>query len=174
MKKYLLPFFLIAVSAGFHGCGYVRPPGNNPVSSIDRSARLLPVNNAARGNPVKRLDVVRKGIRRESIVLVAHSVIRLSLQGISGKKTLKFWATPVFNIGDGIQLNLLLRRGEERIPIGGRYFDSAWKSQDRDWIEVERPLEIRGGDQLEIEASAGPQGEATGDWLALAALRLVQ
>jgi hypothetical protein len=172
IKLYLLAPFLIAASVGSHGCGSSLPSAYNPESAIDLSTRLLPMDKGSRGNPEKRLEVVRKGVKRKSIVLVAQSVIRLSLQGASGKRELKFWASPVFDVGDGIQLNLFLRRGGERITVGGRYFDSARKSEDRDWIAIEVPLEIREEDQLEIEVSPGPQGESTADWLALADLRL--
>jgi hypothetical protein len=165
---------LIAASVGFSGCSSGRPPTNDVESSIDLGTRLLPMDSRFAGNPEKHLDVTRKGIKRNSIVLVAYSAIRVSLQGISGKRTLKLWAAPVFDVGDGIQLSLFLRRRGQRISIGGRYLDSARKSEDRDWIAIEIPLEIREEDQLEIEVSAGPQGEATADWLALSDLRLAK
>ena len=171
-KLYLLALFLIAASAGFYGCGSGRPPANDAESAIDLSTRILPIDSGSGGNPEKRLEVVRKGIKRNAIVLVAQSVIRVSLQGVSGKRTLKFWAAPVFEVGDGMQMNLFLRRTKERVSVGGRYFDSGRKSEDRDWISIEAPLEIREGDQLEIEVSPGPQGDSTADWLALSSLRL--
>jgi hypothetical protein len=172
-KLYLLALFLIAASIGFYGCGSDRLPANDAESAIDLSTRLLPIDSGSGGNPEKRMDVVRKGIKRNSIVLVAQSVIRVSLQGVSGKRTFKFWAAPVFEVGDGMQMNLYLRRTGERFFVGGRYFDSGRKSEDRDWIAIEAPLEIREGDQLEIEVSPGPQGDSSADWLALGELRLV-
>jgi hypothetical protein len=73
----------------------------------------------------------------------------------------------VFNIGDGVQMNVFLRRSGIRILVGSRYFDPGRNAEDRSWIPVSIALEVNEGDLIEIEASAGPQGDLTADWLAL-------
>jgi hypothetical protein len=87
---------------------------------------------------------------------------------------LEGWATPVFNIGDGIQLDLFLSRYGERHRVGERYFDSGRKAEDRDWVAIAFPLDLRENDQLEISISGGPQGDLVADWLALSSLRLMK
>jgi hypothetical protein len=87
---------------------------------------------------------------------------------------LEGWATPVFNVGDGLQMDLFLRQAGARHFIAGRYFDAGRKFEDRDWIPIAFPLDLGQDDQLEIEVSAGPQGNLVADWLALSSFHLAQ
>jgi hypothetical protein len=87
---------------------------------------------------------------------------------------LEGWATPVFNVGDGLQMDLFLRRAGARHLMGSRYFDAGRKIEDRDWIPIAFPLDLGQDDQLEINVSAGPQGNLVADWLALSSLHLAQ
>lgn len=111
--------------------------------------------------------VTRKGLRREALVIVAPVIIHAPLQGVSGRATLRGWAAPVYNIGDGLQMYIFVRRNGIRDQVGSQYIDSGRNAGDRDWIPIEVPLEIGEGDWLEIEISAGPQGNLVADWLAL-------
>jgi hypothetical protein len=116
--------------------------------------------------------VIRKGLRRNALIIVAPVRIEASLEGIRGKANLKGWAAAVFNVGDGLQMNVYLRRSGTRRQIAGRYFDPGRKADDRNWIPLEIPLEVAEKDWLEIEISAGPQGDSVSDWLALSDLSL--
>jgi hypothetical protein len=118
--------------------------------------------------------VIRKGLRKNALALVAPVSVRAPLSGASGKRILEGWATPVFNIGDGIQMDLFLTRAGARHLILGRYFDAGRAFGDRAWIPISIPIDINENDQLEIVISAGPQGDLVADWLALSGLRLVQ
>ena len=110
------------------------------------------------------------------MLLIAPVTIRASLQNLSGGATVEGLAAPVFNVGDGMQLDLYLIRGAARQTVGSRYFDPGRTADDRNWIPLAFPLALSGAgdDQLEIQLSAGPQGDLVGDWLALGSLRLVQ
>lgn len=108
------------------------------------------------------------------MTLVAPLEIRASLAGLSGTHTLKLLATPVFNIGDGLQMDVLVGGAGALKQVYGRYFDAGRKAEDRDWIPLEIALDLSGaGDAyLEIRISGGPQGDLVADWLALAEVRL--
>jgi hypothetical protein len=107
------------------------------------------------------------------MVLAAPVAISASLQGVSGKMKLVGLAAQVFNIGDGIQMEVVLVRAGMRQPLGSRYFDAARKAEDRDWIPIAMPLDLSEHDNLEIRISAGPRGDLVADWLALSSLRLL-
>jgi hypothetical protein len=108
------------------------------------------------------------------MILIAPVSVGASLQGISGNATLEGLATPVFNVGDGMQMDLLVKHAGTTRSIGSRYFDSGRNAEDRNWIPIALPLNLGEDDQLEIRISAGPQGDLVADWLALSSLRLVQ
>ncbi|MDM7994135.1 MAG: hypothetical protein QUT30_00460 [Acidobacteriota bacterium] len=122
----------------------------------------------------RNLAVVRKGLRKDTLTLVAPVSVQAVLPDASGKMMLEGLATPVFNIGDGIEMNLFLIRSGARRPIGRRYFDSGRRAEDRAWIPIAFPVDLHAGDTLEIDVSAGPQGDLVADWLALSELRLVR
>lgn len=143
---------------------------------MDLTDRLLPMNPVASSDMhvKRRLRVTRKGQAKDALVLIAPSSMVASLQGISGPMVLEGSAAPVFNVGDGIQMNLFLKRAGTRHAIGSRYFDPGRKAEDRDWIPIAVPLDLIVKDQLEIEISGGPQGDLVADWLALSSWHLVQ
>jgi hypothetical protein len=111
------------------------------------------------------------------MVLVAPVVIQASLEGISGRAILEGQSSPVYNVGDGMQMDiLLLAPGRERV-IYRRYYDAGRRLEDRAWIPINIPLELEEwprDSRLEIRVSGGPQGDLVADWLALSALRMVQ
>jgi hypothetical protein len=176
-KRRIFTWFLTTILIGALIC--LAMCGNNdrvqqqdaPVLSL--MDRLAPADSNQPDEHFKQDQLVtRRGLRRKALVLVAPVRLHASLQGISGKATLKGWAAPVFNIGDGFQMNLFLSSGGVRYRVGSRYFDSGRRAEDRDWIPVEVSLEIGENDWLEIEISAGPQGDLVADWLALSELVL--
>ncbi|MBN1566211.1 MAG: hypothetical protein JXA73_00060 [Acidobacteria bacterium] len=111
---------------------------------------------------------------KDALVLIAPVSVRISLKGMSGDLTLRGLATPVYNIGDGIHMDVFLSRAGKRYFIGNRYFDPGRRAEDRDWIPLFFPLDVGEDDQLEIDVSGGPQGDLVADWLALSSLRLMQ
>jgi hypothetical protein len=119
-------------------------------------------------------DLVRCGRREAALVLVAPVRARAPLVE-RGALRLEGWCTPVFNIGDGVELEVSLVRGQARTPLLRRTFDAGRRAADRDWVRIEVPLDVGAADAswLELELRAGPQGDLVGDWLALADLRLV-
>jgi len=151
----------------FHGCGKRQPPATEAQPAMDLSERFSLTTPGSPEPPERFLKIIRKGVRKDSLVLIAPSAITAPLFGLSGRRTLRFWAAPVFNIGDGVQMNVFLRRSGIRILVGSRYFDPGRNAEDRSWIPVSIALEVNEGDLIEIEASAGPQGDLTADWLAL-------
>jgi len=128
------------------------------------------------GSFERHVPVTRNGMQRDALVLVAPITVEGSLADGSGDVVLEALATPVFNIGDGIQLDITLRTGSGTIAVCHRYFDAGRRAADRQWIPLSFPLGLGGGEgaRLSIEVSAGPQGDLVADWLALSSLRLVQ
>jgi hypothetical protein len=164
-----LAVVLLVVWFGSMGCG--RSPVVNE-SAIDLGERFSLIESGGSKTLDRHVEVIRKGLKREAFILVAPAVIRASLQGALKEMTLHCLAAPVFDVGDGIQMSVFLKRAGDRIPVGNRYFDPGRKADDRNWIPTAIPLSISQGDQLEIEVSAGPQGDLVADWLALSSVRL--
>jgi len=104
--------------------------------------------------------------------LIAPVSVRAALDGFAGRCTLRLLAAPVFNIGDGVQMDVILEGAGIRKTVHQRYFDAAREAGDRKWIPIEIPLELPegGGSFLLIRASGGPRADLTADWLALAVL----
>jgi hypothetical protein len=120
----------------------------------------------------KNTPVARKGVRKKALIISAPISIHASLHCISGEMVLRGWAAPVFNIGDGLEMKLFLRRDGNRHPLIIRTFDAGRNAEDRAWVPIEIPLNLTGKDRLEIEVTAGAQGDLTADWLALSDLAL--
>lgn len=164
---------LIAVLICLASCGNRDGIQQEDAPVLSLMDRLAPVDSGQTDEHFKQgQPVIRKGLKRNALVVVAPICIHASLQGISGKVTLRGLATQVFNTGDGIQLNIFLRRNGTRYRVGSRYFDSGKKAEDRAWVPIEVPLAIGQEDWLEMEISAGPQGNLVADWLALSSLGL--
>jgi hypothetical protein len=166
---------VLAASFYFSGCMTSARIRSENAEVIDLTGRFSPVNPDISDPHFERhVHATRNGMRRDALILIAPVSIRATLQGVSGKVMLQGWATPVFNIGDGIQMNLFLIHAGTSRHIGSRYFDPGRNANDRNWIPIEVPLKLSEEDQLEIEISAGPQGNLTGDWLALSSLCLTK
>ncbi len=165
---------ILAASFVWSGCAKTETAATTAAGGIDLTDKLFPIHPADPELKVNRnFAVVRNGVRKNSLALVAPVLVRASLQGASGKQLLEGLATPVFNIGDGIRIDLYLNRAGVRRAIGNRYFDSGRRGEDRAWISIAFPVDLHKEDQLEIDVSAGPQGDLVADWLAFSSLRLV-
>jgi hypothetical protein len=118
--------------------------------------------------------VVRNGRQEDATILVAPITVRANLAGYHGALRLRLLATPVFNIGDGIQMDVFLVNGSDRTRICSRYFDAGRNAADRQWIAMEVPLDFwnRQDSQVEVQVSGGPQGDLVADWLAIAEVRI--
>ncbi len=135
----------------------------------------LPQSETA-GSFVRHYDVIRNGVRRDAMVLVAPAEIRTSLAGIRGRVALEGLAAPVFNIGDGMQMDVLIADSQGRRKVFGCLFDPGRKAHDRAWIPLEIPMVLDGTPDswLDIRLSAGARGDLVADWLALSAMRIVK
>jgi hypothetical protein len=169
IKGCLTAAALLAAWLGCVGCG-----GKTLVNApaIDLAERFSLFEAGVPKTLDRQVDVTRKGKKRKAFILVAPAVVRASLQGATGKMTLKCLVAPVFDVGDGMRMDVFLRRNGTRIQVGSRYFDPGRKAPDRDWISIAMPLSIHSGDQLEIEVSGGPQGDLVADWLAFSSICL--
>ena len=172
--KQLFMAILIMTLMWADACANRREVQQKDAQVLDLMNRLSPAADSSRQDAHFKPNqyVIRKGLKKNALIIVAPVRIKASLQGVSGKATLKGWAAPVFNVGDGLQMNIFLSRSGTRRQIAGRYFDSGRKAGDREWIPIEIPLDAGEQDWLEIEISAGPQGDLTADWLALSDLSL--
>ncbi len=148
----------------------------SPVSSddIDWPQRFLVRGDSDRRSFDRHSLVVRRGRKMDAMVLVAPLTISASLSGVSGGQILECLATPVFNTGDGIQLDIYLKTGMGEKKVYSRYFDAGRIAADRDWNPLSVPLDLGqdAGSELTIKVSAGPQEDLVGDWLALSSMRL--
>jgi len=105
---------------------------------------------------------------------VAPMVATASLGGFIGKSDLRFIAVPVFNVGDGIQMEVWLTDGGPPVRVCSRYFDPGWRFEDRRWTPISVSMELHRKDaRIEIRVSGGPEGNLTGDWLAFADVQLL-
>jgi len=145
-------------------------------TGADLAARFELVAGDGGGSFDRHYMVVRSGRRMDSMVLVAPATIRASLTGFAGNLILECLATPVFNVGDGMRMDVLLKNAAGERLVYTRYFDAARRAEDREWMPLSIPLDVPGGSasELIIRLSAGPQGDLVADWLALASVRLTQ
>jgi hypothetical protein len=152
-----------------------KPPANADVDLAERFSVLSPRAESGGRDFDAHFEVTRKGRHRDSMVLTAPVTIHASLAGFSGFMVLKALATPVFNVGDGIEMNIILRSEGTGKLIYTRYFDAGRRAEDRDWISLSIPLELGNAQDpwLEIRVSGGPQGDYVADWLALSAVHIV-
>ena len=105
--------------------------------------------------------------------LIAPVAVRAPLAAAVAGAELQFLATPVFNVGDGMLLDVLLagESGEEILYT--RYFDAGRKAADRQWVPIKVTLPRRSGARwLVLRVSGGPQGNLEADWLAIASMNL--
>jgi hypothetical protein len=129
------------------------------------------------GSFVAHFRVVRNGFARDAMVLEAPVSIRAPLAGAAPGAILECQSTPVFNVGDGMQMDMHLIDGVKRRVIYSRYYDAGRHLEDRAWIPLSIPLDLEGSSvaaQLEIRVSGGPQGDLVADWLALSDVRIIQ
>lgn len=148
-------------------------------ASLDLTSRFSAPGAALKGAATGAFDrhypVVRKGRCRDAMLLIAPVTAWADVGGIAGSYFLEALCTQVFNTGDGIQMDIYLTERGARRKICSRYFDAGRRAEDRDWIPVSIPLVLgqTQNSRIEIEASAGAQGDLVGDWLALSSVRLV-
>jgi len=129
------------------------------------------------GSFTTHFKVVRGGIAHDAMVLEAPVTIRAPLGPIGPGAALECLSAPVFNIGDGMQMDVSLIEDGRRRAVFGRYYDAGRRLEDRAWIPLRIALEVLSPSsdaQLEIRVSGGPQGDLVADWLALSRVRLVQ
>jgi hypothetical protein len=181
-KKHRAGRLLLATLVLFLACGCT---ANSPVqgkehpSSLDLASRFFAPGARLKGSGPGSFDphypVVRKGQRRDTVLLIAPATAKAGVSGIGGSYSLEALCSQVFNTGDGIQMDIHLTERGERRKVYSRYFDAGRRAADRDWVPISVPLVLGKAQdsQIEIEASAGPQGDLTSDWLALSSVRLV-
>ena len=146
----------------------VRPPP-------DAIAERLASHVSARSDSVRRLRVGRRGETKDALVLLAPATVSAVIGECAGPCVFRALITPVFNVGDGLEVDFWVSEGNESRKIYSRYFDPGRRLEDRSWIPVRVPVGISGlGAQLEIRVSGGPHGDLTGDWLAFADMRIMQ
>ena len=146
-----------------------------PAQDFPSRFQLVPGSGAAESFSLHQ-TVVRRGKPRDAIVLVAPATIRAPLSGYGGNLLLECDATPVYNIGDGMQLTVAIRTGSAERQIFTRYFDAGRRAEDREWVHLSIPLAVTepSTSELVITVSGGPHGDLVADWLALASIRIIQ
>ena len=177
MRSRTIPVGILALacaSALIGGCRSVAGPARTSGDDVDLALRL---QAEGKGGALRRhVDVTRRGRRADAAVLIAPVSVRASLAGLSGRYILRISAAPVFNVGDGMQMDLAISDSRGRRDMVSRYFDAGRKAADRAWIPIEVPLALSGGGDvyLDINVSGGPQGDLVADWLAFAEIVMVR
>ena len=162
---------LLVLQGALFATGCAHAPRPAPGGLLERFVpAMLGADRASFRAPV---SVDRAGGKKISMVLVAPSAAKASLEGFRGRIELHFMAVPVFNVGDGIQMDIWLLDEGPPVQICSRYFDPGRRFEDRRWRPVTIAMDVRRTDaQLEIRIAGGPEGNLTGDWLAFADLRI--
>jgi len=151
------------------GCSHAGLPA--PANLLERFVPVMQV--AGRGSYQNPIVVDRAGSKKVAMVLVAPAAAKASLEGWRGPVELQLMVVPVFNVGDGIQMEIWLRDDELATRVYGRCFDPACRFEDRRWTPVVVAMDVHRKDaQLEIRVTGGPVGNLTGDWLAFADARI--
>ena len=171
MHRWFAPLILSIWGAG---C----PAGQRLAPYAALEERFVLVGSASDGEPklYRDFEVIRRGRREKALVLVAPVSLRAPVAARDGKSVhLEALAAAVFNIGDGMALEVAIVRGTGRIPVYSRYFDPGRRAADRDWARLDIRLDspVAPDAEVELRLGPGPQGDLVGDWLALAGLRLV-
>ncbi len=165
------------------GCTSEPVTGENPGTVLDLR-ELFSANTVAGGRKTEgggslmaHFRVVRNGSARDAMVLEAPVTICAPLARAAPGAILECQSTPVFNVGDGMQMDMFLIDGAQRRAIYSRYYDAGRRLEDRAWIPLSIPLGLEASSreaQLEIRVSGGPQGDLVADWLALSDVRIIQ
>jgi hypothetical protein len=163
--------------SGLFGCG--EPPGVETIEISQSDLADCFSVISPRMDPDARefyahFPVMRRGHRKDAMVLIAPTAVHASLAGYAGPVKLIGSAAQVFNLGDGIQLDIFLQENGTKQRVYNRYFDAGRLAEDRDWISLSVPLELNSSTDnwLEIQVSGGPQGDYIADWLALNGVRI--
>jgi hypothetical protein len=151
------------------GCSHARGPA--PFSLLGRFVPSTP--GAGGGSLLGPIVVDRAGVKKRAMVLVAPVAATASLGGFSGRIELKFTTVPVFNVGDGIRMEIRVIDDGPPVLVCSRYFDPGRRFEDRRWTPMSVSMDLHSKDpRLEIRVSGGPEGNLTGDWLAFAGLQI--
>jgi hypothetical protein len=179
MTAFLCALLAICGSLSGSACTRAPQPGRRDAGGWDLLPRFTivredGVTEGGLRSPLRHEWVTRRGRRLDAAALVAPVAIRAKLTPVSGRFTLKLLASSLFNIGDGMLMEVFVGGPGTHRHICSRYFDAGRKAEDRDWIPLSVPLELSGHADtfVEIRVSAGPQGDLVADWLALAEARL--
>jgi hypothetical protein len=165
--------FVFAAMVYFTGCSRKSDIRSAESTTLDLMSKFETVNSSPSVTRFHRnFPVIRNGERRDTLTVVAPLTIRTYLHDVSTQMTLEGFVAPVFNIGDGIQMQICLKRGRRLRLVASGYFDPGRNAEDRKWVPIKIPLNPEEGDQLEIQVTPGPQGDSVADWLAFSCLRL--
>ncbi len=179
MQRELFVLLCISVALSFEGCQKSRMAPTGSPAAIDLTDRFYApgaaLKGAGSGTFDRHYDVVRKGRKKDSMLLIAPVKAVVDLKNLAGSYLLEGWFTQVFNTGDGIQMDVYQVSEGRRRNIYSRYVDAGRCCQDRAWIPLQVPLSLGPGQstRIEITASGGPQGDLVADWLAVSSLRLI-
>jgi hypothetical protein len=125
----------------------------------------------------RRFSLVRGGVRREGLLLVAPAAMQAPLDGIRGTIEFRCSVAPVYNIGDGMTIEILLAFDGGQQSLMRRTVDAGRQSEDRQWIPIAVPVDLpaAGDAALVIRVSGGTPGGSSGtgpdlvaDWLVVA------
>ncbi|MBI2822366.1 MAG: glycosyltransferase family 39 protein [Acidobacteria bacterium] len=118
--------------------------------------------------------LVQQGERRNTVVTIAGTQVRLPLAVIEPGSWLHVGLSSVYRQGDGFDATLSIERGGQRSHLIRRYLDARARPEDRGWLDYHIDLTpFAGADSfLILQCDAGPQGRTDADWLAWSILRI--
>ncbi len=163
---------LIAIHGALLATGCSRAPRPVPANVLERFVPVVQSPN--RPSLLNPVVVDRAGVKKSAMVLVAPIAVRAPLAGFLGRIELQLAVAPLFNVGDGIQMEIWLLDDGPPVRICTRYFDPGRRFEDRRWTPITATMDVHRRDaRLEIRVSGGPEGNLTADWLAFADLHIL-
>ncbi len=177
-RSSLMNVAVLATAMALAACG--SRPARAPEKATGRDlmpglARAVQAAGKPSGQP--RMEVTRGGRRMQCAVLIAPVLVGVPVGwDAKGRYTLELVAAPVFNIGDGIDVEVLLHGSAGARRLLARRFDPARRADDRAWQKIAVPMDLTGtpGEAIQFRVTGGPEGDLVDDWLALGSVTLAR
>ncbi len=118
--------------------------------------------------------LVRDGERRNNVVTLAGTRLRVPLPFVEPGSKLHVGLASVFDVGDGFRAALSIERDGKRSVLIDRYIHSAKIPEDRTWLDYHLDLDpfVGSNNFLILECDAGPSNNTQADWLAWSILKI--
>jgi len=150
-------------------CG---PGRSRPVAPMPGDLSEELASAASPPGSIRDFTMVRAGERRRGVALIAPVKLSVPVNETHGLFEFRCFAAAVYNVGDGVTLEILWEDSSGARRLIERRFDAARRREDRRWAEISVPLKIEGRGHIVFAASAGASGDLVADWVTVAQPRV--